>query len=76
MPDILIRDVNARAIKRLKARAKRHGRSFQGEAKLVLEQSAGTQAMDGVKLLEKWKKRFAGRTFDNCAELIREDRDR
>ena len=41
MPDVLIRGLHEQTIKRLKERAKRHGRSLQSEAKMVLENAAG-----------------------------------
>jgi antitoxin FitA len=74
MADILIRGIDDQAMKRLKARAKRHGRSLQGEARLLLEQAGGSE--DVATLLSGWKRRFAGRRFSGSAELIREDRDR
>ncbi len=44
MPDIPVRGLDDETVKRLKARAKRNGRSLQGEAKRVLEQAAGANA--------------------------------
>jgi plasmid stability protein len=76
MPDILVRGLNAQALKLLKARAKQHARSLQGEAKLLLEQAAGADAADVAKMLGKWKKKFAGRKFSDSADLIRQDRSR
>jgi plasmid stability protein len=76
MPDILVRGLDDETLKRLKARARRHGRSLQGEAKSVLEQAAGMNAEDVAAMLDGWKKRFAGRRFADSAALIREDRDR
>lgn len=76
MPDVLIRDLDAQTIKRLKARAKRHGRSFQSEAKLALERAAGASAEDVAAILDKWQKHFNGRRFSDSAGLIREDRGR
>ncbi|MFO7899026.1 MAG: hypothetical protein R6V58_08195 [Planctomycetota bacterium] len=76
MSDILIRGVDAEAVKRLRARAKRHGRSLQSEARLVLERAAGADAEEITAMLDGWKQRFAGRTFSRSAKLIREDRKR
>jgi plasmid stability protein len=76
MSDILVRGLDAQAVKRLKARAKRHGRSLQGEAKLLLEQAAGADTGQLAELLGKWKKTFAGRKFAGSLGLIREDRAR
>jgi plasmid stability protein len=76
MPDILIRGLDGQTLKRLKARARRHGRSLQREAQLALEQAAGAGADEVAAMLDAWKGRFAGRRFSSSAKLIREDRDR
>ena len=76
MPDILVRGLNAKAVKQLKARAKQNGRSLQGEAKLLLERAAGADTAEVAALLGKWKNRFAGRSLAGSMDLIREDRSR
>jgi plasmid stability protein len=76
MPDILVRGLNAKTVKQLKARAKQHGRSLQGEARLLLERSAGADAAEVAEMLGKWKKKFAGRKLASSVDLIREDRSR
>jgi plasmid stability protein len=76
MSDILIRGLDAQTVRRLKARARRNGRSLQNEAKLVLEQAAGSSADEIAAMLDGWKKRLAGRRFRGSADLIREDRQR
>ena len=76
MPDILVRGLNAQAVKQLKARAKQHGRSLQGEAKLLLERAAGANSGEIAEMLGKWKKKFAGRRFSDSVDMIREDRAR
>ncbi len=74
MPDILVRGLDPRTLRRLKERARRHGRSLQGEAKLLLEQAVDTGAQKIRAMLDDWKKRFDGRRFAGSAVLIREDR--
>ncbi|MFW6159304.1 MAG: FitA-like ribbon-helix-helix domain-containing protein [Planctomycetota bacterium] len=76
MSDILVRGVDDEAMKRLRARAKRHGRSLQSEARLVLERAAGADPEEITAMLDGWKQRFAGRKFSRSAKLIREDRKR
>jgi len=76
MPDILIRELDAQAVKRLKARAKRNGRSLQGEAKLLLEQAAGIGGEEVAAMLDGWKQRFTGRKFSDSTDMIGEDRQR
>lgn len=43
MPAILIRNLDDAILARLKARAARHHRSLQGEAKLILESAVGDE---------------------------------
>ncbi len=76
MPDILVRGLKPEALKRLKARAKRHGRSLQREAKSLLERAAGAGPKDIDAMLNRWQKRFAGRRFSSSADMIRQDRGR
>ena len=76
MPDILIRGLDAKAVKRLKTRAKRHGRSLQGEAKLLLEQAAGIGGDQVADMFDGWKQRFTDRKFSDSTEMINEDRRR
>jgi len=78
MSDILIRGVDTRALQRLKARAKRNGRSLQGEAKLILEQAAGHSLPAALAAAGQWRKKLSrqGRRFTDSATLIREDRER
>ena len=76
MADILVRGLDKKTINRLKARAKRHGRFLQSEAKLALEQAAGARGEDVAAMLDGWKRTFAGRRFAPSLDLIREDRDR
>jgi plasmid stability protein len=76
MPDILIRGLDDETLRRLKVRAKRHGRSLQGEAKMLLEKAAGAGPEELAAMLDGWKERFAGRQLADSAALISEDRDR
>lgn len=76
MPDILVRGLDAAMVKRLKERARRHGRSLQGEVRLVLEQSAGASAGAVERMLGKWRRKFAGRRLSASLSMLREDRRR
>jgi plasmid stability protein len=78
MSDILIRGVDARAVQRLKARARRSGRSLQGEARLILEQAAGASLPAALAAAAQWRKKLGrqGRRLADAAALIREDRRR
>jgi len=77
MPDILVRDIDPEKLERLKARAKRNGRSLQSEAKLLLEEASTERSMDEVlEMARKWRKQFSGRKFSSSVDMIREDRER
>jgi plasmid stability protein len=76
MPDFLIRRIDAQVLKRLKARARRHGRSLQQEAQVVLKQAARAGPDEVAAMFDEWKGRFAGRRFSKSTDLIREDRNR
>ncbi len=76
MPQLLVRNLGEDTIKRLKALAKRHGRSLQGQVKAILEENAVLPMDEVSTLVEKWRRRFAGRRFSDSATIIREDRRR
>jgi len=76
MARILIRDVDDKTVKRLKERAKQHGRSLEGEARLILTHAAGISFDDAKKLARQWHKKLAGRDLPDSTELVREDRRR
>jgi plasmid stability protein len=75
MPDILVRGVKAEVVERLKMQAKRNGRSLQSEAKRLLENAAGRSIDEALEAGRSWRKRL-GRSFEDSARLIREDRER
>ncbi len=76
MPNLLIRNLPERIVKRLKARAKQNGRSLQQECRAILEREADKYTPGEMQdVTAKWRKHFAGRIFPDSAALIREDRD-
>jgi hypothetical protein len=76
MAQILVRDLDPEVIGRLKARARRHGRSLQGEIKAILEAAAPLSISDARNLAEGWQKRLQGKISGDSSDLIREDRER
>jgi plasmid stability protein len=76
MADILVRDVNAKILTRLKSRAKRNGRSLQSEAKSILESAAGFTAAEAMAAAKRWRQGLGRRRFSDSAALVREDRRR
>ncbi len=76
MPQLLVRDLDAAVVARLKQRARRHGRSLQKEAKAILEAAATIMTMDeGRQVADGWQRRFRDRRFGDSAELIRQNRE-
>ena len=77
MAQVLVRELSDQIVKRLKNRAKEHGRSLQAEVKIILEEAVPDyeQARKRIHTLRNKLKR-SGKTFSDSADLIREDRDR
>ncbi len=76
MPQILVRDLDAGTVERLKLRAQRHGRSLQGEVKAILQAAATFSMSEASSVAEGWQRELAGRAYTDSAEAIREDRER
>lgn len=76
MAQVLVRNLDPAVVKRLKARALRHGRSLQAEVKILLEQAAGVSAEDAQALAARIRRRLAGRRHSDSAALVAEDRRR
>jgi hypothetical protein len=77
MPDVLVRDVDATALAKLKERARTNGRSLGSELRLILEQAARTVDMATARAeAERMTELLAGRPHTDSAELLREDRRR
>lgn len=76
MAQILVRDLDDETVRRLKDRARRHGRSLQGEAQLILTQAAGISFDDARRLVRQWHQKLGGRQVPDSTELLREDRQR
>ena len=81
VPQVLIRDLDSVVLDKLKARARRNGRSLEAELRLILARAAEGGWPERVDWgavraeVERVRARFAGRTFSDSTELIREDRD-
>lgn len=77
MAQVLVRELSDQIVKRLKNRAKEHGRSLQAEVKIILEEAVldYEQARKRIHALRNKLKR-SGKTFSDSTDLIREDRDR
>jgi plasmid stability protein len=76
MAQVLIRDVAPATIDRLKARAQRNGRSLEAELRVVIAAAVEEPAIDMLAEVERVRALFAGKTFGDSTELVREDRER
>lgn len=82
MTQIVIEELDPMLVEKLKVRAQRQGRSLEAELKAILEAAAEAEVVDketamaaAWERIDKARTRYAGRTFSDSTELIREDRD-
>ena len=79
MSQILVRNLDRKVVRALKAQAARKGRSLQAEVKSILEQSAGEARPDMAgarRLALKIQKLTAGRRRSDSTRIIRAARER
>jgi len=76
MAQVLVRDLKADVVARLKARAKQRGRSLQTELKDILDQASRQSALDARALAARIRRQLAGRKHSDSVELLAEDRAR
>jgi plasmid stability protein len=60
----------------LKARARRHNRSLEGELRQILAEAALPSRADILAEVDAIASRLVGRWTEDTAALVREDRDR
>ena len=75
MANVLIRDLDAEVLSRLKAAARRHGRSLQAEIHDALGRAAATSLAETRRISARWLNRLRGSSQSDSTGLIREDRD-
>jgi antitoxin FitA len=75
MPSLLIRNIDDPLLARLKERAKRHRRSLQGEARVILEEAVDG-ASDFWMAADGMRESFYGKTLPDSTDIIRKDRKR
>ena len=76
MSDILVRGLEKQLVLRLKATAKRHGRSLQGEVKAILVEAVSFLSKEAQAVSSHWKKELSGRKYSDSTDLLRQDRSR
>ncbi len=75
MPNVLVRDLDAEVLERLKAAAKANQRSLQAEIHDVLRRASTRNLAETRRLSARWLKRLSRSGHSDSADLIREDRD-
>ena len=76
MAQVLVRDLKAGVVARLKARAKRHGRSLQTELLEILEAASRQNAIEARAVADRIRLQLAGRVHSDSVDLLAEDRAR
>ena len=76
MAQVLIRDVAPEVVAKLKARALRNRRSLEAELRVIFDHAVDEQSVPMLAEIDRVRALFAGRTFDDSAVLVHEDRER
>lgn len=78
MPDVLIRNIDEKTLKRLKDQAKLNNRSLQEELKEMVEHYSGTRQRNAIEMVREIQESYkrSGRIFPDSTEEIRKDRER
>ena len=76
MGHVLVRNLHAQVVRKLKLRARQHRRSLQEELREILEHASRQNPADARAKVNQIRKMFAGRRFSDSAELVRRDRAR
>ncbi len=76
MAQVLVRDLEPDVVARLKARARRRGRSLQAELKEILSSASRNSATSARAVASRIRRQLAGRPHSDSVELLAEDRKR
>lgn len=76
MAQLLVRNLDEAVVTRLKAQARRHGRSLQAEVQGILERASRIDYGRAVKAADRIRRRIGRRQQTDSVDLIREDRER
>ncbi len=76
MANLLVRDIDAQTLARLKAAAKAHGRSLQSEIHDALQRASTGSLAETRRLSKKWLTRLGASGHSDTTEIIREARDK
>ena len=77
MAQVLVRDLDAGTVEKLKERARANGRSLEAELRGVIERAAGSSDLAGAReMAARIRRRLAGRQHTDSGVLVSEDRHR
>lgn len=76
MPQVLVRSLDLPILERLKARARRHGRSLQAELKAILEAASEADLLDARLVADRIRRSLRGRRTSDSGDLQAKDRRR
>jgi antitoxin FitA len=76
MAQVVIRNIDDAAIRRLKARASRKGSSLEKELRTIITDAARVDRSEFRHRAAALRRRLIGRKHSDSTKLIREDRDR
>ncbi|MCT7988571.1 FitA-like ribbon-helix-helix domain-containing protein [Laspinema olomoucense] len=81
MNQLIIENLDPKLIEKLQHLARQHDRTVEAEVKAILEGAIAAEAVKQQAIAaQAWEKldraraKYAGRTFSDSAELLREDR--
>jgi plasmid stability protein len=72
----IMRNLDDAFMDRLKARAHEYNRSRKAEIRPIPNQSAKVDRASANQIALRIRAQLKGKTFPECAELVREDRER
>jgi antitoxin FitA len=76
MAQVLIRNLDTDLVTRLKRQAQEHGRSLEAELRGILEAAVSMDLADARTVASRIRRRLAGRTHTDSADLQSADRRR
>lgn len=77
MPNVLVRDVEASILDKLKIRAAGNGRSLQSEVQIILKDAAAkAEPLSEMETARKIRNSLQVKNQSDSGELLREDRAR
>ena len=76
MAQVVIRNIDDEAIRRLKSRAARRGVSLERELRTILTEAARADRQGFGERAAAFRRKLAGRRHSDSTTLIRQDRDR